>query len=256
MIDLERDVQQESGESDDASLFSLYASQGPDGLLPSFTKGSEMLSSYPSHEHMDHLKQPGLQFLMANESFSEAMQFPLQFQEQQSLIERRHVGEKDHLYMRQMMNKSIYSNGRYPSRELFSSANGDLVEHNWFPNDHQTRNNYWPGIEPPNSGVHRLGDTGNSDGSLFSVLSACRNMPSQLQYNNTNTEQFMEAKNFGPSNDTVYGYVPHLFKSSSSHEAAAASTTSLNVPWMNYQPHQNSNMQDSIGKPFVRSWNQ
>ena len=255
MIDLERDVEQDGGESDDASLFSLYSSHGQDTLLPSFTKGPEMLS-YPSHEHMDHLKQPGLQFLMANGSLSEAMQFPHQFQEQQSLLEQRHVREKDHLYMHQLMNKSIDSNGRYPSQEHFSSANGDLVERNWLPNDHHTRNDYWPGIEPSSSGVHCLGDTGNSDGSLFSVLSACRNMPSQSQYSKTDTEQFMEAKNFDPSNDSVYGYVPHQFKSSSSHEAAAVNAASLNVPWMNYQPHQSSNLQDSIRKPFVRSWNQ
>lgn len=256
ITDLARHVEHESRGSDDASLFSLYASQRRDDFLPSFTKGPEIYSSYPP-EHLNELKQPALQFLMVNGGLAGALQIPNHIQEQHNLLEQNHAREREHLYVRQMMNKSLYSNGRYPSQEVYSSPNGDSVDRNWFPDGHRTHNNYWSGMEPSNSGTQCLGDGGTSDGSLFSVLSACRNRQSQSQGNPTNTEQLMEARNFvHNSNDSVYGYAPHQFKSSNNHEAATVSTATLHVPWMSYQPQQSPSLQDSIGKPFVRSWNQ
>ncbi|XP_020247518.1 uncharacterized protein LOC109825168 isoform X1 [Asparagus officinalis] len=218
LIDLERNNEHEAGVSN-SPLFPLYANLNQDHFLPSFTKVPEILSPYPN-EQINQLKQSEMQLLMANQGF------PRQFQEQQNIIEQNNA--RDH----QMTNKSIYINGRYPNQEL-----------NWLPDNHQFQNNYWS-------------SSANSDGSLFSVLNACRNIPSQSQYNTVNPQQSVEARNFGPNNE-IYGYVPHQFKSSSSHEAAATSASTLNVPWMNYQQQQNSGLQDSIGKPFVRrSWNQ
>lgn len=239
VIDLERNIEHEGQESGDASLFSLYASQRR-GDLPSFVKGPEIFS-YPSSVHLHELKQPELQFLMANGGLSETLQFPNQIQTQQNLNEPNHARVRDHLYVHQ---------------ELYSSSNGgDIIGHNWFPNDHHAHNNYWSGIAPPISGPHRLGDVGTSDGSLFSVLSACRNGPSQSQQNAANAEQPMEARNFFRGQD-MYGYASHQLKSSSNNEAVAASSAALHDQWIDYQPHQNPSLQDSIGKPFVRSWNQ
>lgn len=256
IIDLERDVRQESGQGYDGSLFSLYVSQRHNNLLPPFAKGTECLSSYPSHEHLNQLKQPEPRFLTANGSLSEIVQFPHQFHEQQNLLQQSHARERDHLYMRQMMNKSMYPNGKYSSQQdLYCSTNCELAECNWIPDDQRTHNDYWSGVESSSSAAQCLGD-GNSDGSLFSVLSSCRNMPSEAQCNTTNPEQMMETRNFGHNSDSVYGYVPHQFRGSSSREATTTGTAALRVAWTNYQPHHNPGLQDAIGKPFVRSWHQ
>lgn len=253
MVDLERDVmEQEADQSNDSSLFPSYATQSQDNLLVPFPKGPELLSSYAPDKQINCVKQPELQFLMTNDQYSEPLQFPPQSCEQQSLIQ--HSREKQ-FYMHQMMNKNLRSNGRYPNQEICSSVNDTLVAHNSFPGDLRTRNNYWSGVMPSNSsGPQCLG--GNTDGSLYSILSGCRNLPSGSLYDTTGPEQLSVASNFIPDDGRIYGFAPHQFKSSNSHEPTAPVPPVLNIPWMNHPPHQNSSMQDSMGKPFLRSWNQ
>ncbi|KAJ6832138.1 uncharacterized protein M6B38_345745 [Iris pallida] len=253
MIDLERGyMEQGAGEPDCASLFSTYATQRQDNFLAPFPKGLELLSSYAPHQHISHVKQPELKFVMANEHLSEPSQFPYQLQDQQSLVE--HTREKE-LYTNQMMNRSIYSNGlSYPNQEIYpSEIGGNLVEHTLLTGNLQTYNNYWYGGMSSSSGPQWLG--GNTDGSLSSVLSGCRNVPSGSIYDTRGSGQSMGTRNLVPNNSNAYGFIPHQFETASSQEATVPASSTLNIPWLNYPSHQNSSLQDSMGKPYSRSRN-
>ncbi|XP_072984580.1 uncharacterized protein [Typha latifolia] len=272
MIDLERDIidQEVDGAvssafnmNNGASLFCSFSNQERNELLTSFPKEPRIHSPY-SHEHLNGVKQPGsgLQFLMANNRFPESTQFPQHFQDQQQLLEQRQVRGND-LYLQQIMNNNMYSSGRYPSQSNFttveqqnfpvshSSANGS---YNWQPQENRAHNN-WSGIESASSVAPCLQDSGNADGSLFSVLSECNKVSSRMQHENTNSDQYTEARNFAsgstPSAENMYGYAHHL-NNISSHEAPVTPSLS-SIPWMSL-PHQNPGMPGSMGRQYPRPW--
>nr|XP_010929709.1 uncharacterized protein LOC105051109 isoform X1 [Elaeis guineensis] len=272
-IDLERNIiEPEAGApvastfhvDSGASLFCSYANQDHNELLPNFSKGPGMLSSYP-HDQMNGVKQPGLQFLMANDSLPDPGHFSHQFHEQQQLLGRRQAGEKE-LYVNQMMNKNVYCEGRYPSQGHFSpvdqqsfsalqsSVNGGSIGYNWFPGEHQAYNN-WSGVESSSSRGQCLVDGSNADGSLFSVFS--NKMSSCPPYDNANSEPYIQERNYSsggvPTAGNIYGYAHHQLDNSGSEEAATAPSMN-NVSWMNF-PRQNPGLHDPMGKPFLRPWN-
>lgn len=277
VIDFDREILEHEAEESIASALHVdstgpllypYAGQNHDELLPPFPKEPAMLSAYP-HEHMNDLKQPGLDLLMANESLPHSGQFAHNFQQHPQLIEQRHHSREQEMFMHQVMNKNMYANGRFPNQghmpvvshglvALQPPLNGGLATgQNWFPQE-QRAHGGWSGIES-NGGGQSSGD-GGVDGSLFSVLSGCRNIPSRAPFGNPSSEQFMQARNFVrggiPTNNGIYGYAPQQVRSSNSHNIAAnPRPTDLNMPWLNY-PHPNSSMHDSNSKPFMGSWKQ
>ncbi|XP_008776822.1 uncharacterized protein LOC103696875 isoform X1 [Phoenix dactylifera] len=273
VIDLERNITEpEAGAAvastfhvdGGASFFCSYANQDRNELLPNFSKGPGMLSSYP-HEQMNGVKQPGLQFLMANDSLPEPGQFSHQFHEQQKLLGQREVREKD-LYMNQIMNKNVYCSGRYPSQGHFSSVdqqsfsalqssvNGGSMGYNWFPGERQAYNN-WSGAESSSSQDRCLLDGSNADGSLFSVFS--NKISSCSPYDTASSEQYIQARNYTSGGiataENIYRYAQHQLDNLSSQEATTAPSMT-NMSWMNF-PCQNPGLHDSTGKPFLRPWN-
>ncbi|KAF8408521.1 hypothetical protein HHK36_007677 [Tetracentron sinense] len=295
LVDLESDILEDVGEdllhgpSNDVvsalhvdkggSFFSSYTNRDSNELLHPFFKGQEILPSYP-HEH----QQPGLRFSTTSNGSLETGQLPGHFQEQQQqLLEQRHMREKE-LYMHHMNQKNMYSNGgRYSisSQELFSPVDvqdwavdpvhistplqpplnsGGLLGQNWFPGEHRARG-VWFGMDGTGTPGQCLGNGSNADESLFSVLSQWNGLQSYSSYNSMSaTEQYVPARNFVggeiPGNNGIFSQTTHQLNYLSGREAPAASALRTNnMPWMNSQ-HQNSGLHDSIGKPFLRSWNQ
>ncbi|XP_058102846.1 uncharacterized protein LOC131246597 isoform X2 [Magnolia sinica] len=254
-------------------LFCSYANQDHSELLPTFLKGQEMLQSYPE-EPTNSLKQSGLQFLTGNNCPSENGQFPGQFQEQQQqrLFEDRQIREKD-LYLHQIMQKNMYSNGRYPTQELFSSGdiqewpadpvraapfqppvNGGMLGHNWFSGDHRARNG-WSGTEVSGTTGQCLeGGSSNTDGSLFSVLSQCNKLQAHSQNKSTDSKQHAPARNFVSGGISGNGDIFTFTSNQTSYSSARESSASAAMPWTNL-PRSNPGPHDSIEKPFLRSWN-
>ncbi|XXG49672.1 hypothetical protein AAC387_Pa02g3784 [Persea americana] len=294
MIDLETDIlEQDDGQSllhgptDEAALhidnqahMFPYVNRDRSELLSAFLREHNMLASYPS-DPMKIMKQHGLEFFTANGCPTENGQFPQQFQEQQQqrLIEQGRAREKE-LYMQQVMQKNMYSNGRYPSQELFPSIGiqdwpaepvcttafqapikTGLLGHNWFSGDQRARNS-WSGVEVSGTADQCLGQgSRNTDESLFSVLSQCNSLQSQRPYNLMNSASHIPERNFVSGSVSSSGdglAYSHQFNYLSAHEATAttAPMKENNGSWMNLPLNPNSSLHDSVGKPFLRPWTQ
>lgn len=292
LIDLETDIlEQDNGQSllhgptDEAALLVEnrahmfpYPNRDRNEVLSTFLKEQSILASYP-HDHMKTLKQPGLDFFTANDCPPENGQFPQQFQEQQQqrLIEQGRAREKE-LYMQQVMQKDVYSNGRYPSQEFFPSVGiqdwpadpvctaafqtpikTGLLGHNWFSGEQRARNS-WSGVEVSSAAAQCLGQgSRNTDESLFSVLSQCNSLQSQLPYRSMNSDSHVPERNFVSGSVSSSGDVlaySHQLNYLSAHEATATPTTMKenNASWMSLPPNPNSSLHDPIGKPFLRPW--
>ncbi|KAH7663999.1 Nuclear factor related to kappa-B-binding protein [Dioscorea alata] len=218
VIDLERDALEHDTRDDDTSSLCSYAKKKHDELLQPFPNGPGTMPSYILR----------------------------QFQEQRGLVEQRQGREKE-LYIHQIMNKNVYSNREFPGRthiastevqdfaELPSSTNGGMASQSWFSDDHLPSNG-WPGYELSNNGQN-LGDALSADGSLFSVLSECRKLPSRPSYAETrSSERFIQAGNSSGA-DNVHGFPARQPNSSTPSDANVVSPALNNVSW-NFS-HQN-----------------
>ncbi|XP_010249271.1 PREDICTED: uncharacterized protein LOC104591880 isoform X2 [Nelumbo nucifera] len=292
-IDLESDIlEQDTGEvllhrpSNDAgsslhvenggSFFNSYTNQERSELLHPFLKGQEMIQSYP-HEH----KQTTFQFLSTNDDLLGNDRLHGNFCEQENQLEQREMREKE-LYMHQMIQKNMYSNGGgypIPSQDLFSSVNVQdwavnpvrvpvpvktplnsegLLGQNWFPGEHRARGG-WSGVDI-SSGAASLENGSNTDESLFSVLSQCNKLKSLSHYDTVNaTEHYIPSRNFvggGIPGNMDFPGTDHQLNYLSGREAPSATSVKGNsMSWMNMQ-HQSSGLNDALEKPFLRSWNQ
>lgn len=218
VIDLERDALEHDTRDDDTSSLCSYAKKKHDELLQPFPNGPGTMPSYIFR----------------------------QFQEQRGLVEQRQAREKE-LYIHQIMNKNVYSNGEFPGRthiastevqdfsELPSSTDGGMASQSWFSDDHLPSNG-WPGYELSNNGQN-LGDALSADGSLFSVLSECRKLPSRPSYaETTSSERFIQAGNSSGAED-IRGFPAWQPNSSTPSDADVVSPALDNVSW-NFS-HQN-----------------
>ncbi|KAK9272600.1 hypothetical protein L1049_002974 [Liquidambar formosana] len=216
----------------------------------------------------------------------ESRQFPGQFREHLQLplpLEQRQKRQNE-LYVHQNIQENMYSDGgRYliPRQEHLSPINvqdwavnpvrmsaplhshsngGELLSQNWFPGEHRVRGG-WSGSEGACVPSQSIANGSNTDESLFSVLSHCNELRSGIPYNSMgSTEQFISSRNFGvlsggiPRNSNVFPQTAHPLEYLNGREAAAPPMTN-NMGWVGL-PHQNSALHDSMGKPFLRSWNQ
>ncbi|KAI3463151.1 hypothetical protein Pfo_019814 [Paulownia fortunei] len=285
ILDLERDRQDEDAQkdmlhrqSDDMSFFSSYSNQDRNELLQSFFKDQSSLSLHLEQKHS------GLEFQPGNDLIMEAGQFP------------GHMGDHIHpslpldlrqkrlndLYMHENFQESMYSDGgQYtmprqehlpvnvhdwatantirvsaPSQRLLNS--GELSQ-NWYMGDNGARDG-WPCFEGA-VGIHSLSSGSNSDQTLFSLLSECNEGRTGSSYDSMgSTERFVQARNYSgmaggiPSSNNVLEQSPNPLNYLSGHEAAAGLKIN-NLGWMGIPQH-NSGIQESMGKPFLRSWNQ
>ncbi|KAL5726240.1 hypothetical protein ACHQM5_009295 [Ranunculus cassubicifolius] len=158
----------------------------------------------------------------------------LEEQQQQLLKHRQQIREREY-YMQQAAHKNMYpNNGTYhpsPSQQLLSPINVQ----NWGVDPSQVRGG-WSGMGASSS-AQGLGNGSNADGSLYSVLS---------QFNNTSSMGTPQ----GIVGGTSDGFAQTSYLRGLDQNPVAPNNTS----WVNLQP-QNPGLHDSLGKPFLRSWN-
>uniref|UniRef100_A0A1D1XSV3 Nuclear factor related to kappa-B-binding protein n=1 Tax=Anthurium amnicola TaxID=1678845 RepID=A0A1D1XSV3_9ARAE len=262
LIDLEAQIpdQQALHVNNRAGMFNSNANQGHNLLLPLHEQG--LLLSH-SQGHLNASKQSGLQFLAVNDGLPQSGHFPHLFEEQQ-LLKRCDATQKG-LCMQPTLKRNAHSGSRNPSRgHLMSAGSQDwanfqspvngLMVPSWFGGEHDTRNG-WSAAEISGTAGQCLGDTGNADGSLFSVLSECNKLPSHSPFVTMSSGELLPGENFvnrsDPHSDRSHTYVPPL--NAGSREATALKMSSM--PWMNFSL-QNRGLSDSLEKSFPRYWNQ
>ncbi|OMO99304.1 hypothetical protein COLO4_13380 [Corchorus olitorius] len=289
MIDLESDLHEEStgkvllhGHSEDGS-FSSYANQDRNELLQSFFKDQGMLS-YHSEQ-----KQTGLGFQPQKHLLMEDGHFNGQFQEhlQSSLPLEEGQKRQTEVYMQQNMSESMYSQGdRYltPRQEHLPSGNmqdwavnparmpvpfppqlngGDLLSQNWYNGEHQVQvRGGWAGSDGFTGPSHSIATGSSADQNLFSVISQCSQLGSSSRYESMgSTGQFISQRNNGMVSGGTSGIIGNSLQQAGhplNYLGGRDATTSLvpdDMGWMSLQ-HQNSALHDSMGKPYLRSWNQ
>ncbi|KAK4392819.1 hypothetical protein Sango_1752700 [Sesamum angolense] len=264
---------------DDISFFSSYSNQDRGELLQSLFKGQGNLSYH------NQQKQSGIEFQPAHD-LMEAGQFPGHFREQVHPPLSLDVRQKriNDLYMHQNIQESIYSGSRFamPRQDHLpvnihdwatvntvrmpvppqsqSHLNSGELSQSWYTGENGTRDG-WPSFEVAVGVNHSLSSGSNSDQTLFSVLSECSELRPRASYDSMgSTERMVEAGNYSgigggiPSSSNFLQQSPNPLNYLSGHEAAAGIKIN-NLGWTG-MPQQNSGIQESMGKPFLRSWNQ
>ncbi|CAA2991758.1 Hypothetical predicted protein [Olea europaea subsp. europaea] len=265
MIDLEamrrnQDVGKNSlhRQPDDVSFFTSYPNKARNELLQSFFKNQ---GSLPSHQEQ---KQLGLDFRPAPNLMMEGGQSSGHFREQvyPSLTLDPRQKRLNDLYLPQNIQESVYCDGgRYsmPKQEHLtvnihdwaplSHMNGDLSQ-NWFQSEHG-----WS--MGAGGGTHGIGSGSNSDQTLYCVVSECNELRPSATYDPVGSaERFIVPGNGSgiPSSSNVLQQSANSLNYLSSHDTVTGIKTN-NTGWMG-MTHQNSGVQESMGKPFSRSWNQ
>ncbi|CAL5371532.1 unnamed protein product [Camellia sinensis] len=282
-IDLESDNQEEGTEKAllhrqpiERACFNPYTDkevQDRNELLQHFFKAQDGLPY--RHEQ----KQKGLDFLPETGQFSGHVGQHLHPSVSLDLRQKR----LNELYMHQNIQEKMFSDvGRYtiPRQEHFSSVNvqdwavstthmavplqshlsGGELDRTWFLGEHSVRGS-WSSLDAVGP-TQSIGNRSNADQSLFSVVSQCNDQlrPGAPYDSMRSTEQFIQVGTYGglgalvptASNALVQAVDPLDYLSG--RETTAATVKNKNIGWMRMPP-QNSALQDSLGKTFLRSWN-
>lgn len=264
----------------DRSFFNPYPEQevNRNELLQQLFKPQE---GFPYHHER---KQAGLGFQPASNVSMETGQFSGHLAQQihPSLpLELRQKGLND-LYVHQNIREKMFSDGgRYtlPRQEQFSSVNvqdwaantahmsmplqshlgGGELGRNWFSGN-QVRGG-WSSLDGAVGLTQSMGNRGNTDQSLFGVLSQCNQLNPGGPYDSVNsTERLIQPGSYGgvgalvPTSNNMLLQAAHPLDFLSGGHETAAPGKSNTKGWTSI-PHQNSALQDSMGKSFLRSWN-
>ncbi|KAJ9132891.1 hypothetical protein P3X46_033716 [Hevea brasiliensis] len=278
LIDLESDLREDDTgknlmhrQSDDGS-FSSYPNHDRSGLLHSLL---------PYHREQ---KQMGLDFQSPNNVLIEDGHFSghIQRQLQPSLPLDQGLKRRGESYMQQSMSEDIYSEGstyliprqghvlpvnlqdwhvnpvRMAARLQSHLNNNDvLLTPNWYSGEQQVRGgwNNADGLSVPDQSIGN-----HADQSLFSVLSQCNQLRSSNHFDSMGpTEPFMLPRNY----EMASGVTPRISNSlpQTAHSLdylsgrdAASSLMPEDMGWMTLP--QSSGVNDTLGKPYLRSWNQ
>ncbi|KAK6912909.1 hypothetical protein RJ641_022510 [Dillenia turbinata] len=281
LIDLESNVHEENVEKDlfdrqrnNEPFFGSYPKRDRNELLHHLHKG-QGLSPY-SHEQ----KQMGVEFHPANNVLMESVQFPAHIREQLQPMLPLELGQKrqNELFINQNVQDNMFPDrDRYPisrqghfptvttqdwsvdpihlSAPVHPHLNGDLISQNWFSGNQQIRGG-WSPLGGSGVPTQSIGGRSNADGSLFSVLSQCKELQSAASMG---SDQVGTSRSFAHVDASVSrgnNVMPQMGQSLNylgGHETTALKPD--NMVWMNV-PNQSSASQDSMGKPFLRPWNQ
>lgn len=289
MLDLQTSRPEEDArnrQTGDMSFFSSYSNPDRSELLHSMVKGQSNLSYHEPH------KLAGLDYQARNDLVMEASQFPGHLREHvhplsiTSPLDPRQKRLND-LYVHQNIQEGIYPGSRF--REDFpvnvhdwaTSVNsvrvpvpcqphlnsGELGPPQvWYaaPAAENGNRDGWPSLEPSVGLSHGGFNSGssNSDQTLFSVLSECHELPRAVNFD----AAAIQAGNYhhggmiggipsSNSSNFLAQPPPNPLNYLSGHEAASSSIKMNNMGWIGL-PQQNPAIQESIGKTFLRSWNQ
>lgn len=236
-------------QSNNEPFFSPYPNQGRHELLQSFFKDQEGISGVSPYHHEQ--KGVALDFEPATSVTMEMGQF--------TPFELRQKRLND-LYIHQSVQENMYSDiSRYsvPRQEHLPSLhmqdwavntatephlNGGMLSQNWFSGS--------GGDVGPHQSVIGSGNNA-SDQNLFSVLSQCNELRGGVgpPYDSVgSTQRFVQSGGIDGGISTTNYLI-------GGHEAAAtaAGLKTNNLGWVSL-PHQNTALQDSLSKPFLRSW--
>ncbi|XP_031094302.1 uncharacterized protein LOC115998785 [Ipomoea triloba] len=263
-------------QSNSVSFFNSYSHDRNELFQP-------FLKSNAGSVH-NETKQSSLAFQSGDNLMVESGQFSGHFKEQVHAplpLVLKHTGLND-LYMHQNVHGNEYTDGgtySFPRQENLhvggmqdwdmnavrmpapqSHLNGGDLGQSWFSGENRAHGG-WSGLESgvgPSQGI-RSGNA--SDQSLFSVLTECNELCRGSSYDTVvgSTERFMQSGNYDemgvriPSASNTQQATNPLAYLSSSHEGSGGPTN--NMGWVNVA-NQNSGLQDSLGKPFLKSWNQ
>ncbi|XP_070052021.1 uncharacterized protein [Nicotiana tomentosiformis] len=264
-------------EPSDVSLFGSYP-QNRNEMFQPFFKGPDSLSY--NHEH----RQPPLVYQPSSNLIVEPGQYSGHLREQlhaQLPLELRHKGLND-LLMHQNFQENLYPDGgRYsfprheqlnvgmqdwavnsvhvsaPSQTHLSS--GDLLSQNWFSGENHGRG-AWSTLEGIGGPSQSIGSVNNSDQSLYSVLSECNTLHQSGSYDLSGPrERLIPSRNYGEmdaavtttSNASLQPAKPLSYMSS---QESPGGLKPNGLGWVSMST-QNPGLQDSMGKPFLRSWN-
>ncbi|KAI7981536.1 Protein IQ-DOMAIN 31 [Camellia lanceoleosa] len=277
-------------QSNDESFFNPYADQeiqGQNEVLQHFYKGQGGLPYRHEQKQTQLDLQPASNVSMGMGQFSGLFRehlhpsLPLELRQKRS----------NDMYMHQNIQGKMFTDGsRYtiPRQEHFSNANtnvqdaaintntthmsaplqshldGGELGQNWFSGEHRVRGG-WSTLDTSAVGPTQtiINRSSNPDQSLFGVVSQCNEVRSGAPYDSMgSTEQrFIQSGTYGrvgavvPTASNMLPPTAHPLDYLSGHEAAAP-VKNNNIGWMSSVPHQNSALQDSMGKPFLRpSWN-
>lgn len=243
-------------QTDEMPFFSSYSNQDRSELLHSLFKGQNNLSYHQPQKHSS------LEFQPVNDLVLEAPQFPIHFREHvhPSLPLDLRPKRLNDLYMHQNVHESIYSGGLPVNVHEWSTVN--TVRMPAQPQPHLNSgelSQHWAGWAPlePVAVNHSLNSGSHSDQTLFSVLSECNELP-RTSYDAMGPT--IQAGNYGgvgggiPTSSNFLQQSPNPLNYLSGHEASGGVKIN-NLAWMG-MPQQNPSIQESIGKPFLRSWNQ
>lgn len=287
LIDLESDLHKEETEKDllhrqsHNGSFSSYPNQDRSDLLQSLFKG-EMLPYQHEQKGVGLDFQTSSNVMIGDSQFSGNFKEPLQTSLTLDQVQRRPT----EVFMPENISENIYSDGggRYliSRQDQLSAVNmsdwavnaarmsaspqshlsaGEFIGQHWFPADHQVRGGPWNGSDGGSLSSQSLSAGGNSDQSLFSVLSQCNQLRSTSSYDSVRhtADQFLTTRSFGvvnagtPRINAVVPQTSHPLDYLSGREAPS-SLLPDDMAWMNL-PHQNSALHDQMGKPYLRSWN-
>ncbi|KAL1539937.1 hypothetical protein AAHA92_24360 [Salvia divinorum] len=265
--------------TDDMSFFSPYANRDRSELLHSLLKPQ---SPFPYHHQAQ--KHSGLDFQPGSDLVMETAHFPGHFREHvhppvpPTDMRQKRLNDP---YVHQNIQESIYSGNRFtsvPRQENlavnvhdWASANSVRmpVTHNlnngelgqsWYTGENGNRDG-WHAFEP----VNGFNNGSSSDQTLFSVLSECNGLP-RASYDAAtavgSTEGLIQAGTYNgiggihASSSSSSNFLPvsaNPLNYLSGHEGSGGIKMN-NLGWPTMQ--QSSGIQESIGKPFLRSWNQ
>lgn len=284
LVDLESDLQVEETEKDilhrqsGEFSFSSYPNQDRNELLQSLFKSQEM--SYHQEQ-----KQKGLEFQPPNNSLMENGRFSHHFHEQplQSLPLEQEQKRHNEVYMQRNISGNLYSEGvRFliPRQEQLAPVNmqdltvntvrmsaplqsglngGELLSQNWFSGEHQVHGG-WTGSDVASVQSQSIVSGSGADQNLLHILSHCNQLrPSGPYASVGSAEQFSALRNYGmvgggaPRISNVLPQASHALDYLSGREAATSMMPD-DMGWMSL-PHQSSVLHDSMGKPYLRSWN-
>ncbi|XP_042047187.1 uncharacterized protein LOC121793053 [Salvia splendens] len=272
--------------TDDMSFFSPYANQDRSELLHSLLKGQSTLPYRQVQKHS------GLDFHSGSDLLMETPHFSGHFREHvhPPPIPPMDMRQKrlNDPYVHPNIQESVYSGSRFtsvPRQEDLavnvhdwanvSSVRMPVAHHmnsgelgpSWYIGDNGNRDG-WHSLEP----VNGFNSGSSSDQTLFSVLSECNELP-RASYDAAavvSRERLVQPGSYSGMGGGG-GILPSSSSSSSSNFLPASvnplnylsggheswgSIRMNNLERMGLPTQQNSGIKESIGKPFLKSWNQ
>ncbi|XP_051140241.1 uncharacterized protein LOC127257816 [Andrographis paniculata] len=258
---------------EDIPFFSSYSTQDRNELLQSFFKGQSNNMSYHHQQKQAGLDfQPGTDLILEEGPFTE-----FRDQHHPSIpLDPRQKRPTD-VYINQNIQETVYSGGHFavPRQEElpvnihdWGSASGTKasmvapsqshvssgeLNSNWC-----TGENGWSSFEIAVGVGHNFVSGSSSDQTLFSVISECNELRPQASSELVGpAELLVQDGNHGgiPLSRNFLQQSPNRLNYFGSQDAISAGVKmNNNLGWIG-MPQQNSGMQGSIGKPFLRWWN-